>query len=269
MERLKLKSPAAFTLIEVLVVVAILALLIALLLPALGRARETARAAVCASNLHQFGLAFAMYGNEHHGYIPRGGTHASLHWVMLVARQVGDKRKYVHVNQVPVEKMPIYSCPERVRTLPAPFMDYVVNSMNPDGSNKEVKEPTRPNEWPQPSRTLLLGDAALESGTNAEGANLDPDPNETLRSARLLHPAAMQLPDLSGFVASKHSAIDKMDFYAWYHMPDNQMRRCGTKIHARSYCNWLAVDGHVEQVKWLNGVRTNKQWLRMFGVRNP
>ncbi|MFA5866097.1 MAG: prepilin-type N-terminal cleavage/methylation domain-containing protein [Phycisphaerae bacterium] len=58
------KSKASFTLIELLVVVTIIVVLISILLPALGIARETARKAVCASNLRQLGISLIIYTTE-------------------------------------------------------------------------------------------------------------------------------------------------------------------------------------------------------------
>jgi prepilin-type N-terminal cleavage/methylation domain-containing protein len=56
-----LRKPAAFTLVELLVVIAIVALLIALLLPAVQAAREAARRASCANNVRQLGMALHNY----------------------------------------------------------------------------------------------------------------------------------------------------------------------------------------------------------------
>src|ERR1700683_5362051 len=61
----------AFSLVELLIVIGIITILIALLLPALGRVREQARQVQCLSNLRQLGIAILMYTNENAGMLPR------------------------------------------------------------------------------------------------------------------------------------------------------------------------------------------------------
>jgi prepilin-type N-terminal cleavage/methylation domain-containing protein len=62
----------AFTLVELLVVIGIIALLISVLLPALNKARQQANSLACLSNEHQMGLMLAMYESENNGWMPYG-----------------------------------------------------------------------------------------------------------------------------------------------------------------------------------------------------
>jgi prepilin-type N-terminal cleavage/methylation domain-containing protein/prepilin-type processing-associated H-X9-DG protein len=76
----------AFTLVELLVVVAIIGILIAILLPVLSRARESANRAKCLSNVRQIGLALLAYTGENRGWFPGASMglyrrpHDWLHW---------------------------------------------------------------------------------------------------------------------------------------------------------------------------------------------
>lgn len=67
-----MKHRNAFTLVELLVVIGIIALLISILLPALNKARAAASAVACASNMRQVGLMFRMYTNENKERLPPG-----------------------------------------------------------------------------------------------------------------------------------------------------------------------------------------------------
>lgn len=69
-----MKRPNGFTLVELLVVVGIIAILAALILPALSRARESARRATCVNNLRQLGLSFQMFAAESSGLLPPRGV---------------------------------------------------------------------------------------------------------------------------------------------------------------------------------------------------
>lgn len=62
---------AGFTLIELLVAVSVIAVLVGIMLPAIGRVRSTTHRVICSSNLRQIGLGIAMYADDYEGRLPR------------------------------------------------------------------------------------------------------------------------------------------------------------------------------------------------------
>lgn len=61
------KAPSDFTLVELLIVIAIIAVLMSMLVPALNQARESAKAITCSNSLHQLGIIAQNYVNDHSG----------------------------------------------------------------------------------------------------------------------------------------------------------------------------------------------------------
>lgn len=160
-----LRGRVGFTLIEVLVVLAILALLVGLLLPAVQKIRAAAARVRCQNNLKQMGIAFHAH-HDARGHFPKGGTHtppasganinfttpqareAEWSWAYLILPYIEQNDLYQDANSATVRgtPIPIYYCPSR---RPAEAyngrakIDYAGSAGNhPDGENGMVMRTT-------------------------------------------------------------------------------------------------------------------------------
>ena len=122
-----LMRPSGFTLVELLVTIGVIAVLLALLMPALSRARQQANQVVCASNLHQVGLELQMYANHSRGWLyPVGRWDPVLRQYRTLGANVPPEQRWpVYVFQPAVWNPPVMKCPSDYE--PAEDHSYVLN----------------------------------------------------------------------------------------------------------------------------------------------
>ncbi|MBL4701902.1 MAG: DUF1559 domain-containing protein [Phycisphaeraceae bacterium] len=108
-----MKNKSAFTLIELLVVISIISLLISILLPALGKARKSARTIKCASQLKQLGIGVEIYSQVYKGYLPPASVGYLTSWVELVLKESNNQTKGEVWKDLAVYDRGIGRCPER------------------------------------------------------------------------------------------------------------------------------------------------------------
>ena len=135
-------KPHGFTLVELLVVVAIMAILASMLLPVLNKARERARTATCMNNLKQLGLAWMMYLNDYDEYFPpidQGNVcwaypgNYSKNWIRFLAPYVPQIQKnYPLPTNIIVGADFICICPTTAGLTAAG-----TSQLNPDTGNNE------------------------------------------------------------------------------------------------------------------------------------
>jgi len=230
------KMCSAFTLVELLVVIGIIAILAALLLPVLSKAKGRAQGIACVNNLKQFGYGWQMYGHDNNDRIPpnRGGQFVppGSTWVQGWLSLAGpDNTNTLYLQQsylAPYVKnsIDIWRCPAdkstadvgggvrlpRVRSI---SMNHFLNPPNwPQVPDYRIIRRISDMTDPGPSMTFVLLDERQESindGTFSVSLHFDrSDPNSWV---------------LIDYPASYHNGAGGLDF----------------------------ADGHAELHKWLDG----------------
>jgi len=161
---MKRRRRRAFTLVELLVVIGIIAVLVGVLLPAMSGARDVARTTSCLGNLRQLALAAQHYVITNRGQFP-------------VARWGGDNWDFSIVNCKPVPGL-LWRGQTDLRIQQCPSFDGKANSLDPytgynyntsyvgHGQGETVESPARLAQVRDPSRTALFGDGEFYNGAN-------------------------------------------------------------------------------------------------------
>lgn len=146
-----------FTLIEILAVVAISAILVALLGPAIGRAYHASRRAACVSNLRQIVSASILYSAENENLLPFVVDQNNHRWARKLLPFVGDEQntsgKTTNVFTCPADKIP------RDETGHPPCSYGLNIRVHVAGNANNTTKQKRMTDIPVPSGTILYGDS--------------------------------------------------------------------------------------------------------------
>lgn len=222
----------AFTLVELLVLIAIIALLTGLLLPALAKSKDLARRTYCQNNLHQIGLALNLYGNQNGRYptvLFRKGIDApGLEWTALL----------IPYLDIEVYRQGLFRCPAAQHRPVA--LDYDINADGVGG------------DWP--SGTPL--GVAEAKGPVEVGQGLFEMVEVGRETEAIKSPAEMIAIGDGGKVAAQlpsSSYLWEGVFYLTYsHSLTNRSQAIGT-VHDQG-ANMVFLDGHVEWQDWWNWI---------------
>lgn len=157
----------AFTLVEVLTVLAMVSVLAALLLPALRGAKQRAHAVACLNNLRQWGLATQLYAADHEDFLPPDGTpnptdtSTNFGWYIQLPRVLELPRYHDmpwRTNAAIEPGRSVWICPANPRRSNGRNLFHYCLNEHVNGTGDE-NQPVRLGSIPEPSRTVWLFDS--------------------------------------------------------------------------------------------------------------
>ena len=260
----------AFTLVELLVVIGIIALLIGILLPALSKARQAANTTVCLSNLHGIGLAIGMYTSTYKGVLPEGvGPAGLVNWVSLLAHQLGtpdpsiaaigtvdnDKRLGLFLcpdgrpNPQGGNPLSHYSCHPLLMPDMDPTLGYPTGFPEPALVGLQRK-PYRVTRIPNPSEIVLVFDATQGIGGTGEAGQPGKNLDKNRISGDVLTPAN---PGVTYLVAGYKNVDLGQSVDGGPHLarpPTTNLSNIRWRHSNNTMANFLYVDGHAGSLRY-------------------
>jgi len=229
----------AFTLLELLVVIGVMAILIGVLMPILASARRSARMAACASNLHQIGISLEIYQSENKQTYPYaafqrvgGGSSSEISFDDLLHKHLGGGVLSASEMDAGVSAKPnrIWQCPEDDRER---WFGNAVRTYVP--TNTRIKNVGGP---PQPGVTRLFGGFAGSEASSASAPllRLSIKQSELHNTSQFI--TFVEYPGAGNWQGSAlRSSCAGPDQQSWF-MPR------GRTLH-RTKWNYLFADQHV------------------------
>lgn len=162
----------AFTLVELLAVIAIIGVLVAILIPVVGSVRKSAQTANCANNLRQIGVAFHLYAQNNRGLLPmpleQGKTWPENRWMYKINPYLEAKRSQTAQDDNEVYFGGIFRCPGkpdwRLAGGDAYKISYGMSAFDANNQGESSKYLARQvNTLTHPAITMLVMDRATFS----------------------------------------------------------------------------------------------------------